>query len=145
MSGDGDYEDGRMPAGRHPAIPHGSQIIPFETQCPLDPLERMAYQLLFDTILDCYMVGTGKWQHFRREGWHDKNEAERIWHTASARVIDWVNSDRFAFYVQHFGWDRMRARTMLCEVLNGRHDEKIKELLDKPHNPTGKGGFTKRG
>lgn len=132
-----------VPSSRH-WLPHGAQIIPIEAKA-FDPIERLVLTNLFNTVIDCYMISQGRWQFFRQEGWHGKKESERTWSTACNHVLEWINSDRFAFQLKYFGWNCNQARGMLCEVLNGQHRDQIESLIEKPHNPSGKGGFTTRG
>lgn len=109
---------------------HGTQL---ETPGSkrLDPMERLAYRVLFDTIVDCHMISRGRWQHFKHADWSPRT-SEHIWKMAVATTLAWINSDEFAFYLMHFGWDRLRARAMLCEVLNGKHKDLVQRLMD-PH------------
>ena len=140
----GAYEDGAMPSSALP--PHGSRLIPLEPPGKLDPQEQLAFRQLVDTIIDCYMIGRGRWRHFKPSKWHGDADAERIYESACTHTIDWINSDRFAFYLKYFGYGTLaRARTMLCEILNGAHREEVERLMESPRNPTGKGGFTAQG
>lgn len=148
MAFSGEIEDG-APSKQYGfyAQVHGFQIVPWEPPKKLTPFELTAWRQLFDSILDCYMIGKGRWQHFKCSDWHASTDALRIFDTACIRVVDWVNSDRFAFYMKHFKFmgSVHQARVMLCEALNGRLPNKIESLMEEflGPNPTGKGGFTK--
>lgn len=133
----GEYEDGCQP---HPSVKqvHGTQLIPEESVVHLDPWQRMMFHQVQSTIIDCYMIGSGRWQYFRCMEWHHRKESERYYATACNKILDWINSDRFALYVSLTGRDPAKARQMLCEVLNGKHRKKIESLLNPP-NPAGKG------
>lgn len=145
----GEYEDGepiRYGSFYHRLV-RGSQIVPWEPAKKLSPFERAGWRQLLDSILDCYMIGKGRWQHFKCSDWHASADSLRIFDTACIRVVDWLNSDRFAFYIKHFKFmgGVQQARVMLCEALNGRLPKQIELLIEEMlgPNPTGKGGFTK--
>jgi len=139
----GRWEDGMMPGKPQSSLGH--KLIPEnENPVKMDPSERLAWRQLVETIVDCYAIGIGRWQHFKSSDWHATTDRVRIFESAWQNILDWVNSERFTFYLYHFGYQSIaRARIMLCDLLNGERREEVEALLeesDKAARPTGNAG-----
>lgn len=95
----------------------------------LEDREIIAYELVYQTIVDCYKVATSQWKHFKCMRWHAYDDYERTLATAREHVEKWIESEAFALEVKLIGWEPEVALKRLREVLTGKHNHEIKPLL----------------
>lgn len=125
----GEYEDGYMPLPKSLRRPHGTRIASESGIRLMTPDEQVYWECLYQTVVDCYKIATGRAEHFFCMRWHDNKETERILTTARTWTEGWIDSESFADHAQMFGWNPDKARAGLREILDGEHLEEAEALI----------------
>src|SRR3990172_10723793 len=110
---------------------NGGPVISQQRMKLLEPEELIIWETLYQTVVDCHKVATGKWKHFRPMRWHEGDDAVRIMATAKKKLGEWIESDIFQTYLKMLGWNPDKALTGLREVLEGGRVDEIEDLIQQ--------------
>jgi hypothetical protein len=87
---------------------------------PMTEEELLVQQLLYHTVVDCFKIAISEWRHFIPMRW--SREKDDILSIARRKTLEWIESDRFAFYAKFAGWNPVQALAGLRELLGGKCD-----------------------
>lgn len=128
-----DYEDWRVHGKSTPYI-GGRPVVAEQTELSmrLEPEERLAWSVVYGTLVDCYKIATGQWRHFKPMRWHHDNDYERTLATARERTLEWIESEMFADYVALLGFTGTCASEAARRLLEGKCNLKaIRTLINE--------------
>lgn len=112
-----------------PRCVHGGPLISQQCVQLFEPEELIIWEMLYQTVVDCHKVATGKWEHFRPMRWHEHYDAARIMITAKQKLSEWIESETFQDYLHLLGWNPQKALIGLREVLRGNRADEVEDLI----------------
>lgn len=121
----GDIEDWSVPGSHRTVVggvysPTGSRILSIQSGPDLFSSEELfIWEMVYQTIVDCYKIAIGHWQHFLPMRWHRRTEPENTIETAREYTRGWVNSGAFTDYVKLLGWNPDIAVSNLTILIDG--------------------------
>lgn len=125
----GYWEDREIHISSAYVPPHGTQIVQASTIRLLEPEELLAYDIVYQTVVDCYKVATKQWRHFKCMRWHEQNDFERILVTARRKVEEWLESDTLTQWIVVLGWEPEPSIRGMRDVLDGNRNGEVADLL----------------
>lgn len=110
--------------------PRGRPIVTEQNSVKLlESEELIAWEILYQTVVDCYKIATSQWRHFKCMRWHLQGDYKSILATARVEVESWIESEAFADYVYTLGWNPEEACQGVRDVLNGKRNSVVRPLI----------------